>query len=147
MYIYINIYKKKIKPSARCFHRLNTVCHGALCFMSGCKFPTHHCNPVCQTRVTSFVRVWAYSKVKFHLQSPSHLRWCVSVLEPQSSESRVIFNIYLSHRGLCLFENHLRLPAANDSPAEFRFIPTERCLCVVWPVLVTLKSGAGSSIY
>lgn len=25
---------------------LTTVCHGALCFMSGCKFPTHQCNPV-----------------------------------------------------------------------------------------------------
>lgn len=34
---------------------LNTVCYGALCFMAGCKFPTHHCNPVCQTRVILFV--------------------------------------------------------------------------------------------
>lgn len=36
-------------PSAGCLHSLNTVCHGALCFMGGCKFPTHRCDPMCQT--------------------------------------------------------------------------------------------------
>lgn len=37
-------------------------------FITGYKFPAYHCNPVCQTWITLFVCVWAYSQVQFHLQ-------------------------------------------------------------------------------
>lgn len=44
-----------VNAAAQDLLTLKTVCYAALCFMAGCKFPTHHCNPVCQTRVILFV--------------------------------------------------------------------------------------------
>lgn len=115
--------------SAQCLHSLNTVCHGALCFMTGCKFPTRHCNPVCQTPMIFFVCAWAYSQVKFHLQSPSHLCRYISVLKLWSLWSVLIGHFTDDSRLYLVKKNRWRHLPITNSLGELKFIVTCQCLC------------------
>lgn len=101
--------------AAQCFQDLNDVCRGAT-FMSGCKFPTDFCNPICPAWAVFFVCMWACSRLEFHFDS--HLCGYLSLLKLLSLWSELV-GCYLP----CLVRNPLTALAllpCNSLRSDFK---------------------------